>query len=166
MTQEPIETITVREATQADVPTLGRFGALLVSLHHGWDPHRFIDATPRTSTEYAGFFERLLGRDGVTILVAVDGLEVLGYVYMASEGYNYMALRGPSAVIQDLFVAPDRRRRGIGKSLLLAARNEASRQGQSQLTLSTAFKNEAAQRLFASLGFRPTMIEMTQDLSP
>jgi len=30
--------------------------------------------------------------------------------------------------------------------------------------LSTAVKNEAAQRLFASVGFRSTMIEMTREL--
>jgi ribosomal protein S18 acetylase RimI-like enzyme len=36
--------------------------------------------------------------------------------------------------------------------------------GLSQLVLSTAEKNEAAQRFFASVGFRRTMVEMTREL--
>jgi RimJ/RimL family protein N-acetyltransferase len=32
------------------------------------------------------------------------------------------------------------------------------------VVLSTAERNEAAQRLFASMGFRRTMIEMTREL--
>jgi ribosomal protein S18 acetylase RimI-like enzyme len=36
--------------------------------------------------------------------------------------------------------------------------------GARQIVLSTATRNETAQRLFARAGFRPTMIEMTRDL--
>lgn len=36
-------------------------------------------------------------------------------------------------------------------------------QGAPRTVLSTAARNEAAQRLFASFGFRPTMIEMTRE---
>jgi len=35
--------------------------------------------------------------------------------------------------------------------------------GLSQIVLATAERNEAAQRFFASAGFRRTMIEMTRD---
>jgi hypothetical protein len=36
--------------------------------------------------------------------------------------------------------------------------------GLNQIVLGTAQRNETAQRFFASVGFRPTMIEMTRDL--
>ena len=36
-------------------------------------------------------------------------------------------------------------------------------QGRTQVVLLTKTRNEEAQRLFASLGFRPTMVEMTLD---
>jgi RimJ/RimL family protein N-acetyltransferase len=38
--------------------------------------------------------------------------------------------------------------------------------GAPRIILSTAKRNEAAQRLFARHGFRPTMIEMTREPSP
>jgi len=38
----------IRPAVHKDVPELGRLGALLVSLHHDFDPDRFIGGTPNT----------------------------------------------------------------------------------------------------------------------
>jgi hypothetical protein len=35
--------------------------------------------------------------------------------------------------------------------------------GAPRIVLKTSTKNEAAQRLFASLGWRPTMMEMTRE---
>jgi ribosomal protein S18 acetylase RimI-like enzyme len=50
-------------------------------------------------------------------------------------------------------------------SLLLDATLEFFRaRGVPRVVLSTAARNEAAQRLFASMGFRRTMIEMTLEL--
>ncbi|MGC3997993.1 MAG: hypothetical protein QM767_11070 [Anaeromyxobacter sp.] len=45
--------ITIRPAARQDAPALGRLGALLVRTHHGFDPARFIAATPRTEPGYA-----------------------------------------------------------------------------------------------------------------
>jgi ribosomal protein S18 acetylase RimI-like enzyme len=36
--------------------------------------------------------------------------------------------------------------------------------GATQIVLSTADRNDAGQRLFASMGFKPTMVEMTLQL--
>ncbi len=41
----PDRPITIRFATRADVPAIGRLGALLVRLHHAFDAERFIDAS-------------------------------------------------------------------------------------------------------------------------
>ena len=40
---------------------------------------------------------------------------------------------------------------------------ELKARGAPMSVLSTAARNEAAQRLFARMGFRPTMIEMTRE---
>jgi len=60
-------------------------------------------------------------------------------------------------------VDPAARGRGVGRLLLDAALVYLKSRGAPQVVLSTAVKNEAAQRLFASVGFRSTMIEMTRD---
>jgi RimJ/RimL family protein N-acetyltransferase len=38
--------------------------------------------------------------------------------------------------------------------------------GAPRVVLHTAAKNEAAQRMFAKLGWRPTMVEMTREVEP
>jgi ribosomal protein S18 acetylase RimI-like enzyme len=46
--------IVIRRATRADVPALGRLGALLVRTHHAFDAERFFDASPGTEQGYGG----------------------------------------------------------------------------------------------------------------
>lgn len=155
---------TVRPATTADMPAVGRLGALLVRLHHDFDPARFIPATPQTEQGYAAFLGSQLAAANVVILVAESDGEVLGYTYSGIEGKDYMSLRGPAGVLYDIVVDPAQRRRGVGKKLLEATLAELRRRGAPQVVLSTAQPNAAAQRLFERTGFRRTMIEMTREL--
>ncbi len=75
-----------------------------------------------------------------------------------------MALRGPAGVVYDIVVDPDHRQQGIGRLLLDAAIEALKTRGAPRVVLSTAEKNDAAQRLFDRAGFRRTMIEMTREL--
>jgi ribosomal protein S18 acetylase RimI-like enzyme len=100
----------------------------------------------------------------VAVIVAEDKGDVVGYAYAAVEGYDYMALRGPAGVLHDIIVDPGHRGRGVGRLLLDAALEFLKLRGVPRVVLSTAERNEAAQRLFASMGFRRTMIEMTREL--
>jgi ribosomal protein S18 acetylase RimI-like enzyme len=154
----------VRRATPADLPTVGRLGALLVSEHYDFDPQRFLAPRPETPAGYASFISTQLKDPDVTVLVAEDDGDVIGYAYAAVEGYDYMALRGPAGVLHDIIVAPEHRGRGVGRLLLGAALEFFRSRGVPRVVLSTAERNEAAQRLFASAGFRRTMIEMAREL--
>ncbi|HEU4456688.1 MAG TPA: GNAT family N-acetyltransferase [Longimicrobium sp.] len=155
---------TIRPATPADLPVLGRLGAHLVRLHHGFDPQRFIAATPRTEHAYAAFLRTQLREPSVVILVAERDGEVLGYTYTGVEGNDYMALRGPAGVLYDIVVDPAERGRGVGRMLLDATLAALRSRGAPRCLLSTAERNESAQRLFARAGFRRTMVEMTREL--
>ena len=75
-----------------------------------------------------------------------------------------MALRGPAGALYDVIVDPAHRRHGIGRQLLDAAIAALREKGAPRVILSTAEKNEPAQRLFEHAGFRRTMIEMTREL--
>jgi ribosomal protein S18 acetylase RimI-like enzyme len=156
--------IMVRPAALEDASMLGRLGALLVKLHHDFDPTRFIAATPRTLDLYGEFLDAQRRREDAVVLVAEGGGMVVGYAYATLEGNDFMALRGPAGVLHDLVVDPACRRQGIGRLLVEATREELTARGAPRLVLSTAAKNKAAQRLFAALGFRATMIEMTLDM--
>ena len=154
----------IRAAKPGDVPALGRLGALLVQEHHDFDPQRFIAPTAETAQRYGWFLGTQLSKRDIVVLVAADGNEIVGYTYAGVEGYDYMALRGPAGALYDIVVDPARRRQGIGRMLLDATLEALAAAGAPRVVLSTAQQNDSAQRLFASAGFRRTMIEMTREL--
>lgn len=142
---------------------VGRLGALLVRLHHEFDPQRFIAATTRTEQGYGSFLGSQLEEPSVVVLVAERDGTVLGYTYAGVEGTDYMSLRGPAGVLYDIVVDPAERGHGVGRTLLDATLAELAARGAPRVVLSTAERNEPAQRLFARAGFRRTMIEMTRE---
>ena len=156
--------VTIRRATPADLPAIGRLGALLVQIHYEFDPLRFIPATPQTPRGYASFLGTQLDEPDLIVLVADRGGDVLGYTYAGLEGRDYMSLRGPAGVLYDIVVDPAHRGEGIGRMLLDATLAALTARGAPRVVLSTAERNAPAQRLFARAGFRRTMIEMTREL--
>jgi ribosomal protein S18 acetylase RimI-like enzyme len=154
----------IRRAVPSDMAAVGRLGALLVRLHHDFDAERFIAASARTARGYGSYLGTQLDDPDVVLLVAERDGEVLGYTYAGVEGFDYMALRGPAGVLHDIIVDPAHRGQGIGVQLLDATLAALAERGAPRVVLSTADRNEPAQRLFARAGFRRTMIEMTREL--
>ena len=155
--------VTIRRAKPADLPVIGRLGALLVKTHHDFDAKRFIAATSKTEEGYGWFLGTQLDNPKIVVLVAERDGEVVGYTYAGLEGQDWMSLRGPAGIVYDILVDPPQRACGIGRQLLDATLEALERGGAKQIVLSTAERNEPAQRLFRRAGFRPTMIEMTRD---
>jgi ribosomal protein S18 acetylase RimI-like enzyme len=156
--------VPIRLAAPADLKAIGRLGALLVRTHHDFDPDRFIAATPQIEQGYGSFLGTQLDKPNIIVLVAERDGEVIGYTYAGAEGTDYMSLRGPAGVLYDIVVEPAHRGQGIGRALLEATLEALKAKGVPRVVLSTAERNESAQRLFARAGFRRTMIEMTREL--
>ncbi len=154
--------IQVRPAERADQPILGQFGAELMRQHHASDPRRFI-LTNRPEAGYGRFLVSQLREPDCAVLVAERSGEVVGYVFAAIEPTSWRDLRGPCGFIHDVFVRGDVRHQGAGRALLDAAVAWIRSRGMTQVVLWSKSRNEVAQRLFAGIGFRPTMVEMTLD---
>ena len=142
---------------------VGRLGALLVRLHHDFDPLRFMPASAGTEQGYGSFLGTQLTDPDVVVLVAERDGQVVGYTYAGVEGVDYMSLRGPAGVLYDIVVDPAHRGHGVGRMLLDATLEALRRKGAPRVVLSTAQQNDTAQRLFEHAGFRRTMIEMTRE---
>jgi len=156
--------VTIRLATPADLPALGRLGALLMRTHYEFDPQRFMSAGDDAADGYAWFLGRQLKDQDVVVYVAEQDGEVLGYVYAAIEPISWKELRDACGFIHDIVVDEAGRRSGTATALLEAAMAWLRERGAPRVVLGTADKNEPAQQLFAKLGFRRTMIEMTREL--
>lgn len=154
----------IRLALPEDLPAVARMGAELMRLHHRFDPARFLVAPEGVERGYAAFLEGELEDDDSAIFVAnVDG-ELVGYCFAGVEPHSWKELREAAGFIHDIAVAESARRRGIATALLEHASQWLAAQGVPRVMLWTAERNTTAQRLFARLGFRPTMIEMTREI--
>jgi ribosomal protein S18 acetylase RimI-like enzyme len=156
--------ITIRAATTADLPALGRLGALLMQTHYAFDPQRFMSAGSDAAEGYAWFLGRQLKDQDVVIYVAEQDGEVLGYVYAGIEPISWKELRDECGFIHDIVVDERGRRTGTATMLIEKAIDWLRERGMPRVVLGTAEKNAGAQQLFAKLGFRRTMIEMTREL--
>lgn len=154
----------VRPASTTDLAALGRLGALLVKAHHRFDPQRFMEPGPDTERGYARFLGSRLDLPDAVVLVAERDGAVIGYAYATLEGADYSALRGPAGVLHDLLVDPAHRGAGTGRALLTEALAVLAARGAPRVVLHAAEDNVAAQRLFATSGFRRTMVEMTREV--
>jgi ribosomal protein S18 acetylase RimI-like enzyme len=154
--------VVVRRAVAGDLPQVAPLAGRLVRMHHDTDPARFF-LPDRVEEGYAWWFAREIERDKAVILVACEGDAILGYTYGTLEDRDWNMLLDRHGVLQDIFVAAETRRRGVGRALASGMVAALEGLGAPRVILSTMVGNESAQRLFRACGFRPTMLEMTRD---
>ncbi|HEY2477884.1 MAG TPA: GNAT family N-acetyltransferase [Solirubrobacterales bacterium] len=98
-----------------------------------------------------GFFRRFLAPsdDGELLAARDEGGLILGYACLY---WHFSSLAAVETVLMnDLFVAPDSRGRGVGRALIEASAAVARRRGAAWLEWATAPDNHTAQRLYDSL---------------
>ncbi len=100
----------------------------------------------------------------MVIYVAEQDGDVIGYVYAGLEPISWKELRDECGFIHDVVVDDRGRRTGTATALIEKAIEWLRERGAPRVMLWTAEKNAGAQQLFAKLGFRRTMIEMTREL--
>lgn len=133
------DTPVVRRATPADAATLGR---LL------WDFNTEFDSPTDPVDVLAGRFGRLLARDDVVALLAGD-----------ADGFALLTLRpaiwydGPVAQLEELYVVPALRDRGIGTALLTEARRLVREQGAPEMHINVDEVDADTRRFYERHGF-------------
>jgi GNAT superfamily N-acetyltransferase len=97
------------------------------------------------------------------VLVAERAGAVVGYAYARLEERDWNALLEACGALHDLWVDEGARGTGAGRLLAEAIIDKLTAMGAPRIVLHTGSKNEPAQRLFAKLGWRMTMVEMTRE---
>lgn len=129
----------VRRATPADAATLGR---LL------WDFNTEFDSPTDPAEVLAARFGRLLAGEDVIALLAGE-----------TDGFALVTLRpaiwfdGPVAQLEELYVVPTLRDRGIGTALLAAAGRRAREQGAPEMHINVDEVDTDTRRFYERHGF-------------
>lgn len=124
--------MTVRAATAHDVPAV-------LAL---WERSRSIVAVTPDSPEA---LERLLERDGDALLVAEEGGELVGSLIAAWDGWRGNLYR--------LAVAPEWRRRGVGRALVAAGEERLHALGARRVTALVGRGEEVARGFWEAVGY-------------
>jgi GNAT superfamily N-acetyltransferase len=101
-----------------------------------------------------------------TILVAESGGAVVGFATVLARVpcTELDDPPGEHAVVTDLVVRADFRRRGIGEALLREAERWARAAGAAELRVGVLSANRAAGRLYRRAGFKPYLETLTKRL--
>jgi ribosomal protein S18 acetylase RimI-like enzyme len=153
----------IRSATADDWPRIGELAEMLVRTHYAFDDARFTHPDTLGGDIYTTRIRDEIGRSQSMVHVAEDDGRVVGFVFAGIEDESWKELRHRAGYIHDVVVEDAHRHRGIARALMASAIEWIAAHGVARVMLWTAPQNTNAQRLFAGLGFRPTMIEMTLD---
>lgn len=142
----------VRFAQASDLDALGAL----------FDAYRQFYELPADAALSRRYIAERLAQGQASVLVApVEGVAVEGG--SASEGLGGFCLLYPSfcsleaapiRVLNDLYVRPEYRGRGLAQALMQAAEDSARQAGCARLDLSTAHTNHTAQALYESRGWQ------------
>ena len=96
--------------------------------------------------------ERFQHNESIIFVAIGEGGASLGFVQLFASFSSGAA--APILILNDLFVAPDARRAGVGTLLLRAAADFGRASGAVRLTLSTELTNTSAQALYEAEGWK------------
>jgi GNAT superfamily N-acetyltransferase len=117
-----------------------------------FDAYRQFYGQPSDLDGARRFLAERLARGESVIFALIESGRALGFTQLFPS-FSSVAMR-PIWILNDLFVAEEARRRGVGARLLGAARDHARRTGAARLELSTAVSNTEAQALYERDGWR------------
>jgi ribosomal protein S18 acetylase RimI-like enzyme len=143
--------IVVREAQPGDAREIAALIVRFYMLNEEFDP-------AWTAVESVEAAERLAKRaieaeDEVVLVAEVGG--VIAGVARAVLVDEPMLSNSPLAVLKELYVKPEYRRRGIASKLVEEAFNHLKKLGAKVLAAEFPSQNEVAERFYEKLGFRP-----------
>lgn len=144
--------ITIRLATDADMPALVKLNDEVQELHASLLPDLF-----KTAAKYNPMptLQQFTTDKKFRTLVAYSGDTLVGYLAMVlkdSPGNDFYHARR-YACINHIATSKGKQRQGIGRALMDAARAMAREFGASRLELDVFSMNAVARKFFASQGF-------------
>ena len=133
----------IREITRSDLSKV----AELFDLYR-----QFYQQQPDVDRAYQFIADRFKKNESVILVAENSKEELVGFCQLYPTFCSVEAV--PIYSLYDLYVLPEARKHGVGKSMLLAAEAKAIAEGKQRMDLTTAKTNFSAQSLYESLGWK------------
>jgi GNAT superfamily N-acetyltransferase len=143
----------VRPATRRDLDRVAALWSLLMEHHGRLDPHYRL--RPGAESEFRRYASRRLDDPDVGLFVWEQDDDLLGFCLAQVESAPPLLPERARAVITDLLVRGEARRRGIGRALAEAGRAWARQRGVERLEVRVAVANVEGQAFWRALDFEP-----------
>ncbi|MEH1904375.1 MAG: GNAT family N-acetyltransferase [Nostoc sp.] len=153
----------IRPATTTDVPAVLPMVAKICGLHESWDSAKY-GFLAHPEQRYERWLTRLATSDRSVFLVSENEGQLVAFLVATVEREIPIYRLEEFAFIHDIWVEPEYRQNGIARQMVMLSVERFHQMGIKQIRLDTAVANEASRRLFASCGFRLSIIEMLREL--
>ena len=156
--------IHIRSAEPSDYEAFCALIAEVDSLHSAQEPEYFKNpARPGRSREY---FLSYLGQPDKALFIAEDSGKPSGFIQVSLRRIEEIEIlvQQDYAHVNDIVVARAAQRRGIGSALMAKAEAWTRSKGLKQLRLNVRSWNEAARKLYESMGLEAKMHTMIKRL--
>ena len=157
------EKIEIRKATMKDAETLKSFWLNLAKEMFEIEGH--VVPSVKNADMWVSFVLEGIKKGQAEVLVAQKGKEPMGFLYLTyptSERYQTSA---SYAVIQDMYVKPAYRKKGIGTKLMEEVTNRIKKKGVKNVRLSVLSENANAVRFYEKFGFKVYRYGMRKEIS-
>ncbi|WP_053057832.1 GNAT family N-acetyltransferase [Rubrobacter aplysinae] len=154
----------VRPGRREDAPEAARLWMQSAEEHTEYD--EVYRTSPQAERTMRRFLADLASGGHAFLLVAVEPDEggVIGF--LSGELREGSPTFSPKtwASVDDIYVAPEHRSRGVGRELVRRCREWAADRGADGVSLQVAAGNERARKLYRELGFREVSVYAVSEL--
>ena len=151
----------IRKAKSSDLTAISKLNDHVQTMHADNLPHLFKQATD--DTHFCDWFKGLFEDPSSYVVVAVESENIVGYLYASEKKVDdsWVTKSHRSFHLEHIAVNPYNQKKGYGKGLIEAFKNEAERREIDDLTLEVWNFNDEARRCFSRMGFTPTSFKMS-----
>jgi ribosomal protein S18 acetylase RimI-like enzyme len=153
----------IRPATPADVPAVLPMVRKLGDLHRRWDPAKYGYVADVESMYRPWLTARATDPRAVFLVADREGRGPVAFLIGTVEREIPVYTLKEYGFVHDLWVDEDYRNEGIARQMTMEAVERFRAIGVTQIRLDTAAANEPARKLFASCGFRASVVEMLRE---
>ena len=147
--------IAVRPAAEADLPAV-----LALYAQPGMDDGRMLPLA-----DARRLLARFAAYPDYTLYVAEREREIVGtFALLVMDNLGHLG--APSAIVEDVVVAPSQQGRGVGRAMMDFARQKSIEKGCYKLVLSSNAKRERAHAFYEQLGYERYGYCFRLDLAP